>query len=121
MNTSQPSPVTPTICSNWADRLRSRVTAVHPSSSTFTSGRPAFTIGSTVKNMPVAQHRSFAGPAEMQHVRWLVEAPSNAVTAEVANNAEAVTLDEGLDCVPDVAQRGTRLHRLQAAHQRLCK
>ena len=40
------------MCSNCADRLRSRVTAVQPSSSTFTSGRPAFTIGSMVKNMP---------------------------------------------------------------------
>ncbi len=40
------------MCSNCADRLRSRVTAVQPSSSTFTSGRPALTIGSMVKNMP---------------------------------------------------------------------
>jgi len=49
---SQPSSVVPTMCSNCAERLRSRVTAVQPSSSTFTSGRPALTIGSTVNTMP---------------------------------------------------------------------
>src|SRR5262249_5872891 len=49
---SKPAAVTATVCSNCADSERSRVTAVHPSSSTFTSWRPALIIGSTVKNMP---------------------------------------------------------------------
>ena len=40
------------VCSHWADRDLSRVTAVQPSDSTFTCGLPRFTIGSTVKNMP---------------------------------------------------------------------
>jgi len=47
-----PLSVTPTVCSNWADSERSRVTAVQPSDSTFTCGRPILIIGSTVKNMP---------------------------------------------------------------------
>src|SRR5437763_13178517 len=52
VNTSQPSVVTPTVCSNCAESERSRVTAVQPSDSTFTCGRPRLIIGSTVKNMP---------------------------------------------------------------------
>ncbi|MNN56541.1 hypothetical protein D3C81_1714790 [compost metagenome] len=40
------------VCSHWADRDLSRVTAVQPSDRTFTAGLPRFTIGSTVKNMP---------------------------------------------------------------------
>src|SRR3984893_749180 len=49
---STPSLVTPTACSNCADSERARVTAVHPSESTFTCGRPRLIIGSTVKIMP---------------------------------------------------------------------
>ena len=49
---SQPVSVMPIECSNWADSERSRVTAVQPSSSSFTSARPMLIIGSTVKNMP---------------------------------------------------------------------
>jgi hypothetical protein len=49
---SAPVAVTPMECSNCADRLLSRVTAVQSSASTFVSGRPRFTIGSMVKNMP---------------------------------------------------------------------
>src|SRR5262249_34843008 len=49
---STPASVTATVCSNWAESERSRVTAVQPSESTFTCGRPRLIIGSTVKNMP---------------------------------------------------------------------
>src|SRR5207245_11620308 len=49
---STPPSVTATVCSNWAESERSRVTAVQPSDSTFTCGRPRLIIGSTVKNMP---------------------------------------------------------------------
>src|SRR5215472_14486214 len=49
---STPPSVTATVCSNWAESERSRVTAVQPSESTFTCGRPRLIIGSTVKNMP---------------------------------------------------------------------
>src|SRR5262249_48534853 len=48
----RPASVTATVCSNWAESERSRVTAVQPSESTFTCGRPRLIIGSTVKNMP---------------------------------------------------------------------
>src|SRR3546814_1197838 len=44
--------VMPMLCSNCADRLRSRVTAVEPSFSIFTAYLPVFIIGSMVKNMP---------------------------------------------------------------------
>src|SRR6516162_6985333 len=49
---STPASVPATVCSNWAESERSRVTAVQPSESTFTCGRPRLIIGSTVKNMP---------------------------------------------------------------------
>src|SRR5262245_51404486 len=49
-----PSARTATVCSKCADKLLSRVTAVHPSASTFTAGRPAFTIGSIASTMPSA-------------------------------------------------------------------
>src|SRR5690242_11826693 len=48
----EPFAVTATVCSKCADRLRSRVTAVQPSESTFTVGFPAFTIGSIASTMP---------------------------------------------------------------------
>src|SRR6266852_3328306 len=44
--------VTATVCSKCADRLLSRVTAVHPSLSTFTAALPALTIGSMASTMP---------------------------------------------------------------------
>src|SRR3546814_210759 len=49
---SHPVSVMPMLCSNCADRLRSRVTAVQPSFSIFTAYLPVFIIGSMVKNMP---------------------------------------------------------------------
>src|SRR5690606_30656759 len=49
---SQPVSVIPILCSNCADRLRSRVTAVQPSLSIFTAYLPVLIIGSIVKNMP---------------------------------------------------------------------
>src|ERR1700744_6782094 len=48
---STPLSVTPTLCSNCADSDRSRVTAVQPSDSTFTCGRPRLIIGSQGKKM----------------------------------------------------------------------
>ena len=39
----------PIECSNWADRLLSRVTAVQPSLRILVSDRPAFIIGAMVK------------------------------------------------------------------------
>src|SRR6476646_9797506 len=49
-----PSAVTATVCSKWADRLPSFVTAVQPSASTFTDALPALTIGSIASTMPSA-------------------------------------------------------------------
>ena len=54
VSTSGPSFVTATVCSKWADKLPSRVTAVQPSESTFTAGLPMFTIGSIASVIPSA-------------------------------------------------------------------
>src|SRR5262245_54331070 len=53
VSTHGPSSRIAIVCSKWADRLRSFVTAVHSSSSTSTSEAPAFTIGSTAMTRPV--------------------------------------------------------------------
>ena len=52
VRTSQPSAVTTRVCSNWAVRRRSTVTAVHPSSQRSCSHAPTVIIGSIVKVMP---------------------------------------------------------------------
>src|SRR5690349_2733507 len=52
VNTSGSASVTAMVCSKCAARLPSRVTAVQPSSSTFTSQLPIVTIGSMASTMP---------------------------------------------------------------------
>ena len=52
VRTSQPSAVTTRVCSNWAVRRRSTVTAVQPSSQRSCSHAPTVIIGSIVKVMP---------------------------------------------------------------------
>src|ERR671936_3009810 len=47
-----PASVTATVCSKWAASEPSRVEIVHPSSWTWTSGRPAVIIGSIASVMP---------------------------------------------------------------------
>ena len=54
VNISKPLLVTPTVCSNCADKDLSFVTAVQPSLSTFVVYEPSFTIGSTVNIIPVS-------------------------------------------------------------------
>src|SRR5712691_2998169 len=52
VNTSGSPSVTATVCSKWAARLPSFVTAVHPSSRILTSQLPIVTIGSIASTMP---------------------------------------------------------------------
>src|SRR5688572_24305218 len=52
VRTSVPPSVTAIVCSKWALGRRSRVTTVHPSSSTSISAPPRFSIGSTQMTMP---------------------------------------------------------------------
>ena len=111
--------VTPTVCSNCADSERSRVTAVQPSESTFTCGRPRLIIGSTVKNMPGREHDAFAGAPDMHDVGLVVEQPAEAVAAEVAHHAHVLRFDVGLDRGADIAGGAARLDRGDAAHHRL--
>ena len=64
-----------------------------------------------------AQHRAFAGAAEMQDVRRLVEAPADAVAAEVADYGEPVPLHEDLDRMADIAERRAGPDRRDATHE----
>src|SRR5882724_4035764 len=52
VKTRAPSAVTATVCSKCALKLPSSVTAVQPSSNTWTPGLPTFTIGSIASTMP---------------------------------------------------------------------
>ena len=52
VSTSTPSAVTASVCSNWAVRRRSAVTAVQPSSQRSCSQEPIVIMGSIVKVMP---------------------------------------------------------------------
>src|SRR5438445_9869605 len=52
VSTSGPLSVTAIVCSKWAARLPSLVTAVHPSSRILTSQLPIVTIGSIASTMP---------------------------------------------------------------------
>ena len=58
---STPVSVTPIVCSNCADRLLSRVTAVQPSLRIFVPKWPALIIGSIVKNIPSSRIRPVPG------------------------------------------------------------
>jgi hypothetical protein len=93
--------VTPTVCSNWADSERSRVTAVQPSESTFTCGRPRLIIGSMVKNMPGLSTMPSPG-ADMHDVRLVVEQPAEP-WPQKSRTTLVLRLDEGLDGGADVA------------------
>jgi hypothetical protein len=56
-----PLAVTATVCSKCAESLESAVTAVQPSSSTFTAGLPVFTIGSIAKTIPSSNRGPWLG------------------------------------------------------------
>src|SRR5690606_40345306 len=60
---SLPSSVMRMVCSNWADRRRSFVTTVHPSSHRVHSGVPRLSIGSIVKVIPGSMTVSYEGAA----------------------------------------------------------
>src|SRR5260370_5730750 len=62
------------------------------------------------------EHHAFAGPADMNDVRLVVEHAAQAVAAEVAHHAHALRLDEALNGVSDVAGGGAGFYRRPAAH-----
>src|SRR5207253_4542804 len=62
------------------------------------------------------QHHAFAGPADMDDVRLVVEHATQPVAAEIAHHAHALRLDKTLDGVADIAGGGAGLHGSDAAH-----
>src|ERR1700738_5131306 len=61
------------------------------------------------------QRHAFAGPADVNDVRLVVEHAAEAVAAEIAHHAHALRFDETLDGVPDIAGGGGGVHRGGAA------
>jgi hypothetical protein len=106
---SQPVSVIPIECSNCAESDRSRVTAVQPSSSSFTCDLPRLIIGSIVKNMPGLQFRPGPGAGGVDHFGRIVEQPAQPMPAEFAHHAIAEAFGMFLDRRADVAQRAPGL------------
>ena len=90
VSTSAPSSVTRMVCSNWAVRLRSMVTAVQPSSHIWCSWAPMVIIGSMVNVMPGSIERGEAGLVVVRDVDVGVELLADAVADERPDHAEAV-------------------------------
>src|SRR5258707_12910080 len=62
------------------------------------------------------QRDAFAGPADMDDVRLVVEHAPEAMAAEIAHHAHALRFDKTLDGVADVAGGGAGLYPRDAAH-----
>ena len=107
----------PIECSNWAESERSRVTAVQPSSSSFTSGA-----ADVDHRLDGEEHAGLelgpgAGAAGMDDFGAVVEQPADAVAAEIADDAVAVAFGVALDRVGDVAEPVAGPRLLEAEHQ----
>ena len=115
------SAVTATECSKWAERLPSRVTAVQPSSLTYTSGPPSVHHRLDREHHALAQPDAAVGLAEVRHLRILVQPPADAVPDELAHHREARALGMLLDRGRDVADAPTRPDCLDARLERLAR
>src|SRR6185437_8840781 len=62
-----------------------------------------------------SEQHAFAGTADMDDIRFIVEHPPQAMAAKIAHHAHALRLDEALDSVADVTRGGARLYRSNAA------
>ena len=106
------------VCSKWAERLPSTVTAVQPSSSVLTAARPAFTIGSMASTIP-GRSQAAAGRAEVRHlggscsfrpIPW----PTKSRTTAVPERLHVRLYRES-----DVAQPAIRARGVDGAAERL--
>src|SRR5271168_3709827 len=61
------------------------------------------------------ERHAFAGPANMDDVRLVVEHASQAMAAEVAHHAHALRLDKTLNGVADIAGGGAGFYGCDAA------
>src|SRR3977135_441310 len=65
------------------------------------------------------QPHAFAGPADMNDVRLVVEHAPQTMAAEIAHHAHALRLDERLTDIADAAAGGAGFYRRDAAHHGL--
>ena len=72
------------------------------------------TIGSIASTIPVAQADAAITLAKVGHLRFLVQAPADAVADEIAHHGEPVALDAFLDGSRDIAQAVADLHLFDA-------
>ena len=111
-----PSP--PPCAQNEHSCFRRLVTAVQPSSSTLTSGLPAFTMGSIAITMPGAAScpdplRRNSAPAAPRASGTPIPWPTKSRTTEKPSR-----FHHSLHRGPDIAQRRSRLHRRNPRMQR---
>ena len=102
------------MCSNWAVRLPSAVTAVQSSSHILCCHVPRLIIGSIVNVMPGPHDHRRPRVVVVQHLDVGVELLADAVADERPDDAVAVRLGVVLDGPADVADRPARAHGLDA-------
>ena len=110
---------TTSVCSNWAVRRRSTVTAVQPSSHRSCSHAPIVIIGSMVKVMPSSIDAVEARLVVVGHVQVGVELLADPVADEAAHHAEAVALGMLLDGPADLVEGSARAHDRDGALEAL--
>ena len=98
--------------------LPSSVTAVHPSSSTRTSGLPMFTIGSMAITMPGLQLHAPARFSEVRHLRIFVHVNPDAMSHKIPNHRKPFGFHHALYGSANIAQRRSRLYRSDSCFQR---
>ena len=110
--TSAPSSPITNVCSNWAVRLPSRVTAVQPSSHITESGAPRVSIGSIVNDV-LTSSGDLGPPLEVvRNLQIRVEFGADTMADELAHDAEAVLDRMSLDRPTDEIDRAARTGRL---------
>ena len=115
MNTSQPSSVTPMVCSNWADSCRSAGDR-GPAVRQHLYMRLAQIDHRLDREQHARlQHGAFAGLAIMQDVRAVVEHLPQPVAAEITHDGTALALGIGLDRFADVPGGMARFDRCNTA------
>ena len=98
--------------------LPSAATAVQPSSSTITSGLPAFTMGSMAITMPAFQLHALARFAKVRHLRILVHVNPDAVAHKIPHHRKPFTLNHSLHRGAYIAQSCPRPNRRNSRLQR---
>ena len=110
-----PSLVMATVCSKCALKLPSTVTAVQPSSSTFTSARAGVDHRLNGEHHARLQARAFARLAVVGHLRIFMHVLADAVANKLPHHAKAFGLAHALHRMRDIEETPARPTALSIA------